>query len=326
MILYKSVRENILEKVNGLQNKGFSYQDICNYVNSKEKDFKLFKDFFTRFRTKATYYKGPAKKEKLNKINEYISQFYHQNVNSTDRLHQYLEDLVDKALITEFDVYSSINQKEINFHTQLSPYYDSKKPAYLAIENNLKHKLQYGWVLDIQNKGSNFKLLSIEVSSLFSSNAVIKTNEYWKICWVDPQSKKMQYNYESINQQTYLLSKNQQQKWLIIENMYQSTKSRIRPELIDLKYIKSLTKDDADFHSNIKLFFANNNLMELIELIKIYQVNQSSPDQLSLIEDIKKNYLNIHRLLNTDVIRMHEFKREIELLKEKLLPILEEIL
>ncbi len=320
MVNYNGIRKNILEKVNTLQNKGFSYQDICNYVNLHEEGFTLFKDFFTRFRSKATYYKGPAKEEKLKKIDNYISQFYHQNISSTDLLQQYLKDLVEQALRVEFETYASINQKEINYHSELSRYYDPQQSAFLAIENNLKHKIQYGWVLDIQNQGSNFRLLSVKVDSLFSTNAVIKTDEYWKICWVDPISKKIQYNYESINQQTYLLS--EEPNWLIIENIYQSSKSRIRPELIDMNHIKNMAKDRLNFQNNIDLLLANNNLLELIELIKSNPVHQSSLDQLSLLEDIKNKYLNVHRLLNTDVIRLHEFNAEMESLKKRISPII----
>jgi len=310
---YNQARKDILQSLNLLQQKGFSYQSICDYINSQQVDFVLYKDFFTRFQSKLTCFSGLAKKEKLSHIHQYVQNFYFLNINDEDTLHGILANVISNASSVKFETYLNVNRPVKLIHSELSEYYHDNSPAYHNIKNNLKHKKQYNWELDILNHGSTFKILSIQISKVFTQNAVVATEEFWKFFWVDKISKKLEFRFDSLGHHTYLLSKDEEGNWKIIENMVKTTTNKREPEYIDYSMLEKLLSNNWEENKiTASRFIANNDLLHGIEFIKISFRGNLHRNQISILDRTKKSYLNSHRLLNTNVINHSTFNTEIE--------------
>lgn len=316
---YKQLRNEVLTFLNKLQERDFSYQNICDYINSQQADFVLFKDFFSRFQSKPNYFSSLAKQKKLAVIHKYMGQVYRQNMDETDYIKDILKKVISDALHIKFETYLEVNRFKPSNHTSLATFYLENSPAYHTIENNLKHKEQYQWELDILNYGSTFKLLSSEITNIFTQSAVVTTKEFWKLCWVAKTSRQLQFRFESLGQQTYLLSKETTGHWKILENMTKTQTNKVEPEYIDYALLERLSSIDREENKVIvNNFLYNNNLLHGIEFIKTAYSTRLMNNQRSILNRIKESYLNSHRLLNTDVINFAVYKSEMELLNKQI--------
>lgn len=310
---YSQARKETLQWLNLLQQKGFSYQSICDYINSQQVEFVLYKDFFTRFQSKLTHFSGLAKREKLSLIHQYVQNFYFLNFKDEDTFHELLANVISTAASVKFKSYLNVNHAVNLIHSGLSEYYNDKSPAYHFIINSLKHKKQYEWVLDVLNHASTFKILSFKVSRVFSQNAVVTTEEFWKLFWVDKITKKLEFRYDSLGHHIYLLSKDENGSWKIIENMEKTSNNKREPEYIDYSMLEKIVSNNWEVNKITALeFIASNDLLHGIEFIKISFRGKLNGKQISILDSTKKSYLNSYRLLNTNVINHATFNAEIE--------------
>jgi hypothetical protein len=279
----------------------------------------LFTDFFSRFQSKSNHFRSSAKHEKLSLIHLQLQHFSNLNLSEEDSINNFLKNLIVNAATIEFETYLEINRSVKSYSSKLSNFYPSDNSTYLQIKNSIQHKKQYGWKLDIQNYGSTFQILSTQFNSLFTQNAIIKTKEFWKLCWIDKDSNKLQFRFESLGEHTYLLSKNEKGGWKILENMIKTQNNKIEPEYIDYTMLKQISSNNQAENKIITTnFIANNELLHCIEFIKIVYADNLPNSKISLLNRIRESYLNSHRLLNTDVINFAVYKSEIELLQKQL--------
>lgn len=322
---YNQRRTDILEYLNTLQDRGFSYQSMCDFINQEQTDFVLFKDFFSRFKAKPRYFASLAKKEKLSTIHQLLHRFYLQNIDESYTINSLLRKLIEDASTAKFEAYLEVNRKPKS-RLALKDYYLENSSAYLEIENNLKHKQQYQWQLDILNHGSTFKILSIQTINLFNQNAVISTNEFWKFCWVDSLHRKLQFKYETLGFVTYLLSKDEQGQWKIMEDMSKQQINKIEPTYIDYSHLAELISNDWEENKRVVInFLGEDDLLPAIEFIKLLLSGKIPPDQTAILNRIKESCLNSYRLLNTDIINFVVYNSEQALLKKQLKLIIDSI-
>jgi hypothetical protein len=144
---------------------------------------------------------------------------------------------------------------------------------------------------------------------------VVTTEEFWKFFWVDKISKKLEFRYDSLGHHTYLLSKEENGSWKIIENMEKTSTNKREPEYIDYSMLEKIVSNNWEVNKITALeFIAKNDLLHGIEFIKISFRGKLNGKQISILDRTKKSYLNSHRLLNTNVINHATFNAEIELL------------
>ncbi len=316
---YPKLRKDLIVKLNAIQSKGFSYQEICDFVNDKQNSFTLFKDFFSRFQSKPTFYKGQAKKEKLHIIYTLVLNFYNQNLNEDDFLKEELKKIIKEALSLEFESYIEINRSPRSYKSKLLKYYEHKSPAILSIQNNWLHKQQYEWRLDVTNYGSNFKLLELDIVSIFSNNAVIKTNEYWKLFWINAPLNELQYKFEAINAQSYLLSKDKENNWKIADNIYTGISSRIRPEYVKYESLKRELSNKLDDNiTYASSLIEQNKLLNTIAFIQLLKGENLTEEDANELIHLKESCIENHRLLNTDVVDLSTFKEERRVIQYKI--------
>jgi len=316
---YIDIRNQLLEDLNYLQASKVSYQAICDFVNSKQNAFTLFKDFFTRFRSKDNFYKGKSKEEKLLQIQTYTNEFRFMNENREQHKENQLIKLVEEATQEEFNAYLKVNKKPPYKTERLKKYFGINHPAGLVIKNNLRHKKQYNWILDVKNHGSDYRILAIELTAKFKEYAIIQTNEYWKLCWLDNNTKTLQFVYDSINKQTYLLAKNKEGNWFIKDNIYISDHDKRRPKFIDNTTLSELImQDDKVNYKTLKDFIKKNEVGLSISFLKRVTKNKLNKTEGNNLERISTNYLENLRQLNTNNINMDAFLLENEQLKKKL--------
>lgn len=312
---YKLLRKEILQFLITLQRKEFSYQAICDYINSQQNEFELFKDFFSRLQSKPNYYKSLSKQKKLTLIHLHVRDLFYKNVEEGDFTDDILRDFIFTASTEKFEAYVDVNRSEKSHEDSLAEFYLESSPAYLDVENNLKHKRQYEWELDIHNYGSTFEILSVETNSLFTNSAVVTSKEFWKLFWKDKTSKKLQFKFESLGETTYLLTKNKEGKWRIIENMTKAPSNSMEPEYVDQEILTKLcSKHQEENKIIVSKFLANDDILHCIAFMKISFFDKLKQHQASILDRIKESCLNSHRLLNTGAINFAMFKAEIELL------------
>ncbi len=313
------LRKELLDNINLMQEKGFSYQFCCDYINAQQNDFILFKDFFTRFKSKSTFYAGPAKRKKLALIHQYLQQLIILHISEEDTIKDFINKVISKAVAAKFEAYLDINRSTRSYRTLLAEYYLEDRPAFLEIEGNIKHKKQYKWELDLAQFGSSFKILSIETINLFQQNAVVTTQEFWKLYWVDCHSKKLQFKFDTLGEHTYLLSKEETGHWLIMENAEKIPIYKTAPPYIDYSILKQLpSKNREKNRKTVADFLSDRDLFRAIEFIKICYADTLAKNQLSLLNRIKESCLHSYRILNTNVINFATFSSEIELLRRQL--------
>ncbi len=317
---YKELRENLLEDLNFLQKNKVSYQSICDFVNSKQIEFTLFKDFFTRFRSKDNFYRGKSKIEKLRLICTHTHEFRYMNQSREEHLKDQLIKLVEEASAEEYLAYTKINTKKDYDFSRLKKYFGTTHPAGLVVRKNLKHKQHYNWLLNIKDYGSDFRILGIELTAKFREYAIVQTNEYWKLCWVDKNTHILQFVYESINKQTYLIARNKERQWFIKDNIYVSDHYKRRPILVDSKTLQELTQDDNRINSKtLKNLIKKNEVGLSISFMKKLIQNSSNKKEKELIESISRDYHESLRMLNTNNINMSAFKAATENFKKQIL-------
>jgi hypothetical protein len=316
---YTQLRKDILQNLNLLQNKGFSYQAICDYINNQKVDFVLYKDFFSRFQSKPTYFNSSAKHEKLFLIHQSLNQLCEENINEEDIESNFFKTLISNVAAVKFETFLNINRSVDLPHTQLSEFYLENSPAFQLIEDSVNHKKQYNWELDIFDYKSTFKILAIQSYSIFTHNAIVTSKESWKLFWIDKDSKQLQFKLESSGQNNYLLAKDEEDNWKVVENRMETATQKKEPKYIDYTKLEELlSKSMEENKRTIANFLSNEDLLSTIEFIKIIFLKNLPPYHLSILARIKKSYLDSHRLLNTDVIDFSLFQAEIGQLKKQL--------
>lgn len=316
---YQQLRKEILQYLRSLQGYGYSYQSICDFINDKETGFVLYKDFFSRFQSKKNYYATTAKKKKLELIHHYMDVFYQQNVSEEDNLIEWLKKVISSAVTQKFEAYLEINHLPQFAESSLADFYLKNSPALLRIEKSLKHKKQYNWQLDVLNYGSSFEILSMQSSNLFNNHAVIETTEFWKLCWIEKKSKKLQFNHESLGKHIYLLSKDQSGRWKINEDLIEYHVQKVEPAYIDYFNLQQLASiSEKENKATADNFISEDDLLNCIAFIKTIYTEDLSTNYLIILDRIRESCLNFYRLLNTDVISFNVFQSEIRLLKRQL--------
>jgi len=314
---YIELRNVLLEDLNMLQEHRVSYQAICDFVNSKQDEFVLYKDFFTRFRSKNNYYKGKSKQNKLEFIFKCIHEFRFMNQNREEHLKEKLIKLVENANKEEFFAYAHVNKMPAYKLNRLKTYYGSTHPAGMVVRKNLKHKKQYNWVLNVKDHGSDYRILGIELTSKFNNYAIIQTNEYWKLCWEDKKTKTLQFVYDSINRQTYLLARNKEGGWFIKDNIYISNPDKIRPLFINEEKLSELVvKNPKENFKILNELLRNNELGMAIAFVK--RLIKKGPE-VKKLNALSKEYFNELRRLNTNRITINKFNTINEKKKKQLI-------
>ncbi len=315
---YAEKRIELLECISILNANGHSYKEFCDYINAKQTEFKLFKDFFSRFRSNNKYYNGPSKKEKLSTIVKLMQAYYELEIENKYPNQAELMILVSKALDAEFETYKMVNKVSLNLNSNLSAYFSNKDVAFKTIKRNIQQKIQYNWVLETENMGSTFALLKSKISSVFHDTAIINTEEHWKLCWTDKITGDLVYRFETINEQTYLVIKTKN-GWRIKDNIYEATLNKKRPEVYSKQDIQklSLTKP---IHTSLQSI-ENNELGKAVDIIlnsslKIHNYREQ-------LIGVKSSYLNILRELNIDRIEYPIYLKEVSKIKIRLLKIIE---
>lgn len=316
---YNQLRKELIQYINDLQAKGFSYQSFCDYINSQQDGFVLFKDFFSRFQSKPTYFRSGAKQEKLALIHQHLQRFYHQNMDAADTMSELFKKAISNVAAAKFEAFLGSSRSGLANALRLSEFYFENSPAYLSIVKELRHRKQYEWELDVLNYGSTFKILSVKADNLFHQNAVVTTEEYWKLCWVNTHSKELQFKFESLGQQTYLLARDEQGRWKVIENMMKAPPNKIAPEYIDFEMLEQLSSDSWEENRRIaSRFLSANEILHCIEFVRAAFSGNLPENQTYILARIKKSYLNSHRLLNTNVINFAAYQSEMESLSKQL--------
>ncbi len=298
---YSEIREHLLEDLLYLQRNKYSYQSLCDYVNRNQDEFVLFKDFFSRFRSKQDYYKGKSKAQKLATISTHISEFRKNKQKLSGKLESSLILLIEEANKEEFRAYSKVNTGLDYDEKELVPLFGINNPAAKVIQNNLRHKKQYNWVLSTKNHGSDFRILDIRLTNMFSEFATIQTNEYWKLYWIDKETKTLQFVYDAINEQTYLVSKNKDGSWEVKDNIYTANENKRRPRYIDDATLSGLIKngEKANYETLLQLLDSNE-LGLALAFFKRLSKHKLSKEEKKRLDLINTSYLQNLRALNTN--------------------------
>jgi len=306
---YLELRQKLIEDLIYLQRNKVSYQSICDFINNKQDDFTLFKDFFTRFRSKDAYYKGKSKTDKLKRIYQYTKAFREISESKEERLDTRLIRLVKEANAEEFYAYTQVNKKVGYNEDRLKAFFGVNNPAAIVIRNTLRHKKQYNWILNRKDYGCDFRILAIDVTSKFSEYATIQTNEYWKLSWVDKKTKTLQFVYDSINEQTYLVAKNKDGSWYIKDNIYSSDHDKRRPRYIDDDTLaEMIANGERANYRSLKKLLETNELGLALAFVKRLTQHKIKRQQNKMLKQISFEYLENLRQLNINNRSAKKFK------------------
>lgn len=323
---YNQLRKDILYFLGTLQDNGFSYQSICDFINTKQSDFVLYKDFFTRFQSNDKYLKNKGKREKLQRIHQHMQHFFQQNIDEKYFTNNLLEKTVSEAAMAKFEAYLDSSPSYQSALANVARYYRENSPAFLSIEKTLKHKRQYDWELDMVNYGSSYEILSQKINELFNNNAVVTTQEFWKLWWVDKKMRRLQFSFDALGKHTYLLSKDETGSWKIIEDIGINQPNKVEPEFVDYNILEKLASKHWEDNRRIAdNFLAEDELFHCIAFIKFVYGDKLSVSHTSILDRIRESCLNSYRLLNTGLISYTIFKEEKASLKKQLQPIVNTI-
>jgi len=315
LIDYNSQRQIILEQIFQLNNMGESYQDLCDYVNTRQTDFTLYKDFFSRFRSNVKFHAGNSKRQKLTSIQGFLEELIQKKATNKNEENQYFLDFIYHGIKAEFELYSRVNKSESPNLNKLSKYFAKNEIAFKRIFKNINQKIQYRWVLDLDDLGSSYTLLESEVTSVFNDVVVVSTKEHWKLCWIDQISKELMYRFETINDQSYLLTKNSKNQWRIKDNIYEAAINKKRPEVYSAKDINDLLKSKTGPLRQLENLILINN----ISLAKDFALMafKLPKKQINILKEINVEYLSLLRELNIDRISFPVYNSELQKLKTR---------
>ncbi len=312
---YLKLRPILLDLITALNSSGYSYQDMTDSFNQDQSDFILFKDFFSRFRSNPTYYDGKAKHSKLLSIYTHLSQLENKNSDKSNSLDREISTIIRKGLDAEFQCFTKINREELNISKELDPYFWKDGVAFKKIQQSLLQKEMYEWVLDHDLYGSSFTLLKFKLESVFEDTAVVKTQEHWKLHWLEKSSDILQYQFDLINEQSYLVTLNDN-TWKIKDNIYITNLNKKRPEFYTTDSLKQILRSSANPKSIIKSFISNNDLAKAIDSLLLFK--NISKRKTSSLQVQKEDYLALLRELNIGRIDYTQFLDSIQKQKSTL--------
>jgi len=126
--------------------------------------------------------------------------------------------VIKKAIQIEFKAYQKLS---IEYMEKVSQYFHPKGPAYKKILYNLNNTINNGSTIDTPSNPSTFQLLSCQLKKSDEQGLWIETKEYCYLKWHDRHTGEYVKTYNAINNQIYLLVKeNEQLK--VWSNMYDS--------------------------------------------------------------------------------------------------------
>jgi len=217
--------------------------------------------------------------------------------------------LVKEANAEEFYAYTQVNKKVGYNEDRLKAFFGVNNPAAIVIRNTLRHKKQYNWILNRKDYGCDFRILAIDVTSKFSEYATIQTNEYWKLSWVDKKTKTLQFVYDSINEQTYLVAKNKDGSWYIKDNIYSSDHDKRRPRYIDDDTLaEMIANGERANYRSLKKLLETNELGLALAFVKRLTQHKIKRQQNKMLKQISFEYLENLRQLNINNRSAKKFK------------------
>lgn len=206
--------------------KLFSLKEIQQLGTSIS--YKTLQSIFNKeYRIK--YPMDPRSLNTLNKLVRFIgysewSEFADYVDKTEDNSHFENENEVDlitfvrNAVKSSFDAF--FNQ---DTNGELGKYFDNKESAYkLILEIVNKHKSGSNIISNPYNP-STFEIMDIEIESLESNRACVKTQEYWLLCWWNQKNEKYVKRHKDINEHKYVLHRSRN-KWKIRSDVTMSDK------------------------------------------------------------------------------------------------------
>ena len=128
--------------------------------------------------------------------------------------------IVKQAVKAEFAAYKAVPNYESQLEVVKGLFWENGA-AYKNIFNVVNaQKLKAGVLSNDANPSSN-ELLSITLDSINGNTAYVSTKEHWRIKWFDTKAHRYEYLYDTINTQTYILTKDMVNGlWKIAINNY----------------------------------------------------------------------------------------------------------
>jgi len=126
----------------------------------------------------------------------------------------YLERVVTEGVDAEFRAYQGLPDFDA---TPLELWFWEDGPAYAAILNILTRHRERNWSLSNLYNPSCKRLMRLRILEIKSTEARVRTQEYWHLYWWNRTLSKYAVSYRETNHQTYVLTR-RDDSWKILEN------------------------------------------------------------------------------------------------------------
>ncbi len=187
-------------------------------INFYAKDINLLKVFNNK------RWKGPAKKEKLNKCLQGLKLVWHSLKGSSENIivapgdQQKIFLLIDRAVKLELELYKSVPMVE-NALNELKAFMYEDGQAYKHILNTIGRVTARQWTMQDDFNPSYCELLDIVIKRRSGNRVFVETYEHWFLKWYSFIEKDYNYIYKNTNEQLYVVEK-RQGSWKIVSNIY----------------------------------------------------------------------------------------------------------
>ena len=146
------------------------------------------------------------------------ASFYQYFIENHSEDEAKIKDIIQKAIQAEFDAYRSLP----TIHTdELKKYFLVKGSAYKRIEAVLQRRFADECILNNPNNSSTSELVEFRLSKIEEAEIHVQTKEYWYLRWYNKDSLELEYIYNELNEQFYILIKTDD-TWKIKMNYYES--------------------------------------------------------------------------------------------------------
>ncbi len=147
--------------------------------------------------------------------------FFYQKKIALDSVHDDLSSIlietVHHADAAEFSAYKALPLIDLG---ELQKYFLTGGSAYKRIYNLLvRHKLRQ-WVINDPTNPSDYKTYSASVKQIAKDTAIVVTDEWWYLRWVDMTTFKTPVIYDTRNTQTFLLKRMEDNSWKVDSTDY----------------------------------------------------------------------------------------------------------
>ncbi len=169
--------------------------------------------------------KAPLDKRKLANLDKlsilagYTNWWHFVQTHRQELQKKQLITVIKDAINAEFTAYQKL--PETLDLSLLSPYFIENQSAYNRIKDVLIRVQQHSWTISNPNNPSTYELLSCSIENVSANEAILHTKEYFHIRWYNAKDCSLQYIYNEINEQVYVLNLHNGH-WKVRTNYYPS--------------------------------------------------------------------------------------------------------